>query len=184
MSRKRWHFYIMRERSGRFSTGVTNEPDRIDGVAHLECCRDRTAAIKREDQVRRLARRKHRTLIEAAVMSMCEDGELPDKLYRVVNEGFVCINCGASVEPTRHDAPRNHCPFCLHSRHVDVQPGDRKNPCGGLLVPVGVETSGSKGYVILYRCERCGETTRAKAALKTPVQPDDFDKIVELSRGK
>ena len=49
---------------------------------------------------------------------------------------------------------------------------------------MGVETSGAKGYVIVYRCERCRETTRAKAALKTPVQPDDFDKIIELSKGK
>ncbi len=61
-------------------------------------------------------------------------------------------------------------------------PGDRKNRCRGLLVPIEVETSGRKGYVITYECAKCGERTRAKAALKSTVQPDDFDMLVELSR--
>lgn len=181
MPRKPWHFYIKREEGGRFTAGVTNEPDRVEGIVHLECCRDRAAALKREDDARRRAKREHTSLIRAAALSKPEEEELPGKLYRVINDGFVCSNCGAAVEPTRHDAPRNHCPFCLHSQHVDIHPGDRKNACGGVLVPIGVEKSGSKGYVIVYRCERCRETTRAKAALKTPVQPDDFDKIIELS---
>ena len=39
---------------------------------------------------------------------------------------FRCHHCRADVP---EDAPgtrnRNHCPFCLWSRHVDIEPGDR-----------------------------------------------------------
>jgi len=164
---------------GFFVTGVTNEPEKISGALYLEMARDRTHALKREEEIKKLSRKGKQALIK-------EEGEssddLPARLYQVRNEGFTCAHCGAEVKPTEHDTPRNHCPFCLHSLHVDVNPGDRANKCKGLLQPVGVETSGRKGYVILYRCERCGERTRGKAALKTTVQPDDFDMIIELSR--
>lgn len=26
---------------------------------------------------------------------------------------------------------RNHCPNCLYSLHVDIEPGDRESECGG-----------------------------------------------------
>ena len=68
---------------------------------------------------------------------------------------------------------RNHCPFCLSSKHVDILPGDRQSDCGGILRPVGVDYKGSKGWMILHRCEKCGYTTQNKAAVDT-VQPDDL----------
>jgi hypothetical protein len=49
-------------------------------------------------------------------------------------------------------------------------------------VPIGVEHSGKKGWVILFRCERCGAGRRNKAALGDPVAPDDFALPVALSR--
>ncbi|WDF05905.1 RNHCP domain-containing protein [Shouchella hunanensis] len=30
---------------------------------------------------------------------------------------------------------RNHCPFCLYSKHQDIIPGDRASTCGGLMEP-------------------------------------------------
>lgn len=164
---------------GFFVTGVTNEPEKIEGVLYLEATRDRTHALKREKEIKKLSRVEKLALVKARNGSS-EDP--PGRLYQVRNESFTCANCGMEVEPTKHDTPRNHCPFCLHSLHVDVNPGDRANKCMGLLRPIGVETSGRKGYIIIYRCERCGEFTRAKAALKSTVQPDDFDMIIELSR--
>lgn len=98
------------------------------------------------------------------------------------NRGFVCSHCGTSVRPLANGSIRNHCPACLASRHVDVHPGDRASACGGLLVPVAVEHDGKKGWIIVHRCERCGETRRNRAALDDPVQPDDYQRIVELSR--
>lgn len=180
MPKKRWHVYLTRDAHGRLVAGITNEIERINAV-YVQACRDRTDALDKGRRLKRLARAEKLKLVAQAQRVRGRE-ELPGKLYQVRNESFACANCGAAVEPTEHDSPRNHCPFCLYSQHVDILPGDRKNPCRGLLKPVGVESSGRKGYVIVYACERCGERTRAKAALKSTVQPDDFAQIVELSR--
>ena len=99
------------------------------------------------------------------------------------NTGFACAHCGAQVPPLANGSYRNHCPCCLYSLHVDINPGDRLSDCGGLLEPVGVDYSGKKGWVILHRCARCGETRRNKAALDDPAAPDDYACIVALSSG-
>ncbi len=97
------------------------------------------------------------------------------------NTGFTCSNCGADVPPLVNGSYRNHCPWCLHSLHVDVNPGDRANTCGGVLEPIAVEHSGKKGWVIVHRCRACGEMRRNKAALDDPDCPDDFDVLVALA---
>ncbi|BDP41280.1 RNHCP domain-containing protein [Deinococcus aetherius] len=102
---------------------------------------------------------------------------------RGTNNAFTCVHCGAEVRPLENGSVRNHCPACLYSLHVDVQPGDRANDCRGPLRPVGVEQSGKKGWVILYRCEKCGGEGRNRAALDDPVQPDSWDALVALSTG-
>lgn len=98
------------------------------------------------------------------------------------NNAFTCLACGGEVQPLRNGSVRNHCPHCLHSLHVDVLPGDRASDCHGDLVPVGVEHSGKKGWVILHRCAKCGHLGRNRAALDDPGQPDDWDVLVALSR--
>lgn len=97
------------------------------------------------------------------------------------NQAFACEHCGAAVQPLRNGSVRNHCPVCLHSKHVDVHPGDRASTCQGLMVPVGVEQSGKKGWVILYRCVRCAAQGRNRAALDDPGQPDDWNALIALS---
>lgn len=97
------------------------------------------------------------------------------------NQGFVCAHCGADVPPLANGSYRNHCPACLHSLHVDVNPGDRASDCGGLLVPVGAQQSGKKGWVIVHRCARCGAERRNKAALDDPAQPDDLEALAAVS---
>jgi len=79
--------------------------------------------------------------------------------------GFVCANCGRETAPLIYTS-RNHCPHCLHSLHVDVNPGDRKNPCGGVMKPVSSEPSADlkAGYTITFRCEKCGAKSRNRAA--------------------
>ena len=96
------------------------------------------------------------------------------------NQGFACRRCGRSVPPLSSGSYRNHCPYCLYSLHLDVNPGDRASDCGGLLEPVGVEYSGKKGWIILHRCQRCGATRRNKAALEDSV-PDDYELLLKLS---
>lgn len=47
-------------------------------------------------------------------------------------EGFPCKVCGRPVTPAGAGSDhRNHCPNCLSSLHVDVEPGDRASDCGG-----------------------------------------------------
>jgi len=83
-------------------------------------------------------------------------------------EPFVCEHCGKAVEPLEHGSYRNHCPACLHSKHVDLEgPGDRASACGGLMRPVGIDSRSGKGFIVLHECVRCGKRIANKAA------PDD-----------
>ncbi len=97
------------------------------------------------------------------------------------NTGFVCVYCGREVPPLTNGSCRNHCPFCLRSLHVDVNPGDRASDCGGVLEPMSVDYSGKKGWIIVSRCDRCGATRRNRAALDDPAAPDDYDLLIALS---
>lgn len=94
------------------------------------------------------------------------------------DESFVCVHCGAEVGPLRR-TDRDHCPRCLRSLHVDLVPGDRANPCQGVLDPVGVEIRG-KDTVIRYVCRRCGGTHRVRAVLDGP-DADDWEAVVAVS---
>lgn len=86
------------------------------------------------------------------------------------DEAFHCQHCDSDV-PVGGKRPRDHCPFCLHSMHVDNVPGDRAAGCGGLLVPTGIAPS-DKGLDIHYRCERCG-AVRKNRVLDDLMVPDD-----------
>lgn len=97
------------------------------------------------------------------------------------NVGFCCLNCGAEVPPLTSGSCRNHCPHCLYSLHLDVNPGDRASDCRGLLEPVAVSYSGKKGWIIHHRCRRCGALRRNKAALEDAV-PDNYQLIIALAR--
>ncbi|MBI5755183.1 RNHCP domain-containing protein [Candidatus Peregrinibacteria bacterium] len=80
------------------------------------------------------------------------------------NEAFICKNCNLPVK--KHPSScRNHCPHCLFSLHVDKEvPGDRKNPCHGLMCPISLDHSGKKGFIIIHQCEKCRAKTLNKAA--------------------
>lgn len=101
------------------------------------------------------------------------------KRFTKNDSGFVCVNCAKKVEPLGYTS-RDHCPFCLCSLHVDVMPGDRANPCGGLLRPVSVSPDAKKGFVIEYVCEKCRQRLRCRAALSGS-QPDDTELLIKLT---
>jgi len=75
-------------------------------------------------------------------------------------EDFTCEHCGREV---RGNGYTNHCPRCLYSKHVDVNPGDRASDCGGLMVPVaaGIERD---VYFLVHRCAKCGLIHRNKTS--------------------
>lgn len=94
------------------------------------------------------------------------------KKFQRTKEDFTCEKCGLIVKGSGYT---NHCPRCLWSKHVDVNPGDRQAACQGLMEPVGVELKGGE-YTILHRCTRCGFEKRNKAS-----KDDNFDAILHLS---
>jgi predicted RNA-binding Zn-ribbon protein involved in translation (DUF1610 family) len=86
------------------------------------------------------------------------------------DEGFTCVACGADVPPAGRTS-RNHCPFCLASRHVDVVPGDRAAGCGGRMDAVGLALD--HGHpVIVHRCVACGAERRVRALVSGRVADD------------
>ena len=73
-------------------------------------------------------------------------------------ENFICEKCGA---PVMGDGYTNHCPKCLWSKHVDIEPGDRASGCSGMMEPIFVEWEGDE-WVLTHRCIACGHTKRNK----------------------
>ena len=102
------------------------------------------------------------------------------KRFQKNDNGFTCTHCGRQVEPLGYTS-RNHCPFCLWSLHVDVNPGDRANECRGEMEPVGAVPDPRRGYIILHRCTRCGEIHRNRAAHEATVQPDSMKLLIALT---
>lgn len=49
--------------------------------------------------------------------------------FTEIDEEFICENCCKEVSKLGYSC-RNHCPYCLHSKHVDINPGDRAEECG------------------------------------------------------
>ena len=96
------------------------------------------------------------------------------KKFNMIDEEFICENCGEIVNKLQYSA-RDHCPFCLFSKHVDINPGDRANDCGGLLVPIDIEKY-KNTYKIVYKCSKCNQIHKNIMAID-----DNMEKIIELS---
>ncbi len=92
------------------------------------------------------------------------------KLFSKRKEDFRCAHCGAIMAGSGYT---NHCSVCLWSMHVDVNPGDRKESCGGMMEPIGVERSRTK-IIIIHRCTKCGKQRRVSAS------SDDYDAIDKI----
>ena len=90
-------------------------------------------------------------------------------MFKKVKENFVCEKCERIIEG---DGYTNHCPHCLWSKHVDIEPGDRQANCGGIMRPIDVETVKGE-YVLTHECTVCGHQKRNKTSWH-----DDFDKLV------
>ena len=94
------------------------------------------------------------------------------KKFQRQKEDFICENCGNIVIGNGFT---NHCPVCLYSKHVDINPGDRLAACHGLMEPIGFETK-SSGYVIIHRCKKCNHEKKNKFS-----KNDNFEVLLKLS---
>jgi len=96
------------------------------------------------------------------------------KFFTRNKEDFVCEKCGFQVVG---DGYTNHCPQCLWSKHVDINPGDRGQVCQGLMKPIGV--FGGAASEIEHQCERCGFKKKNKVS-----KNDNFDNLLAVAKEK
>jgi len=97
------------------------------------------------------------------------------KQFTMKDESFICENCKKKVDKLNYTA-RDHCPYCLYSKHVDIFPGDRQNHCHGLLEPIKIEKF-KNTYKIIYKCQKCKQLHKNIIA-----NDDDINIIIELSK--
>ena len=100
---------------------------------------------------------------------------------------FKCIHCRQIISADSELSGvhnRNHCPYCLHSRHMDLhQSGDRLAACKGKMRPVGLTFKrGGKKYgkdqgelMLVHQCEECG-----KVSINRIAADDIADHIYEI----
>ncbi|MDD5377135.1 MAG: RNHCP domain-containing protein [Candidatus Gracilibacteria bacterium] len=88
--------------------------------------------------------------------------------FVMYNENFECGYCHKTVTVHPEGSARNHCPYCLCSKHVDdANPGDRASECHGQMRPTDIDYRKNKGYMIRHQCMECKKTILNKVA------PDD-----------
>ncbi len=99
--------------------------------------------------------------------------EFRDRLFG----DFDCCHCGRRVSADRLFSGvnhRNHCPYCLWSRHVDLhEAGDRLCACKGPMRPVGLAFKRlHKKYacaqggelMLVHLCADCGQVSLNRVA--------------------
>ena len=96
------------------------------------------------------------------------------KNFVKLDEEFICENCKREIKKLEYSS-RDHCPFCLFSKHVDIFPGDRANKCRGLLEPIGIEKF-KNTFKIIYKCQKCKQEHKNIIAID-----DNMDLIINLS---
>ena len=72
--------------------------------------------------------------------------------FKRTKENFICEHCGETVVGNGYT---NHCPVCLWSKHVDIDPGDRAEACSGMMEPIDTRIK-NKELGIRQRCIKCG----------------------------
>jgi len=103
-------------------------------------------------------------------------------------KGFTCRHCNLYVpcDPTLAGVQnRNHCPYCLWSRHLDWRiAGDRLAGCRAIMQPIGLTIKRSRNkyagerdgeLMLIHRCTIC-----AKVAINRIAADDCAAAIVQI----
>jgi hypothetical protein len=102
--------------------------------------------------------------------------------------GFTCRNCQLTVTEWAAVSGvqnRNHCPNCLHSRHMDWQAaGDRMSACKAIMIPIGLSMKWSHNkyarlpdgeLMLVHLCTECG-----KLSINRIAADDRLDKLRDI----
>ena len=87
-------------------------------------------------------------------------------------ENFICESCG---KQNHGNGYTNHCIYCLTSKHVDINPGDRKATCHGLMKPIDIKKQRDH-FIITFVCQKCGHIHKNKTNPK-----DDINRIIQIT---
>jgi hypothetical protein len=105
------------------------------------------------------------------------------KNFTDINRDFKCIHCRNFVSAGYLLAGvnnRNHCPYCLWSRHMDLfKAGDRMSACKGPMEPIGLamkrsykkymSTSGGE-LMLAHLCTECEQISINRIAADDDTQ--------------
>jgi len=96
---------------------------------------------------------------------------------------FTCMHCNADVYTQAMISGvqnRNHCTYCLRSRHVDhAHAGDRMSACKAVMQPIGLTVKpgrnkyGRMAYgelMLVHRCKECGKLSINRLAADDQVE--------------
>lgn len=92
-------------------------------------------------------------------------------IFQRNKQNFKCEICSSFVESNGYT---DHCPNCLASKHVDINPGDRKSECLGLMNPISTFYNKSS-FIIIYKCVKC---RKIKQVVQAP--NDNIDILYKL----
>jgi hypothetical protein len=94
-----------------------------------------------------------------------------------INSDFKCLHCRSYVSSSALLAGvqnRNHCPYCLWSRHLDLfQAGDRLAACKAPMRPLGLALKHSRNkyaaaangeLMLVHLCVDCGRVSINRVA--------------------
>jgi len=100
---------------------------------------------------------------------------------------FKCVFCGYIVSSARWLSGvenRNHCPYCLRSRHLDLySAGDRLSACKALMHPIALTAKRSRNkysrgpgeLMLVHLCTGCGDISINRIAAD-----DDANTLLEI----
>jgi len=97
---------------------------------------------------------------------------MQEKRFQKNKEDFVCEKCR---QKNTGNGYTNHCFKCLYSKHVDVNPGDRAENCGGLMRPIDTYFKKGQNFII-HECVKCGFVKNNKLS-----KEDSFEEFVKIS---
>ena len=95
-----------------------------------------------------------------------------------LDNAMICLNCQKEIPGNKSigTAHRNHCPYCLFSKHLDFKiPGDRKSGCLGLMKPVGLTFKRDGEIMLVHKCQKCGHISKNRIA-----GDDDVQEILKI----
>jgi len=96
--------------------------------------------------------------------------------FKMINDSFICEKCLKLVTKHPEWSARNHCPFCLYSKHMDeVSPWDRESKCWWLMQAIWIDYKKNKWNMIKHICIKCNKIILNKVA-----PDDDFIEFISI----